>query len=240
MKKVVIDNRREEVSKVSCFIEKIGESLNISSETCMSVDVAVTEIVSTIIQTAYPEEGGNYIQLKVEIDPEVVLMRIVYEGMPLDLSNNLKETATQTEQSYGTGNFLIYRIMDEVIYQEGDNRHQLILKKRRDAAAKPNATLKTNICRIEDVIVLAIEGRLDTVNASVFHSAIQPLLKEKSPIVIMNCVDMTYISSFGLRNFLILQKYIQKSGGNLVIEGVKPEIRHIFEIMGCTSLFTIL
>lgn len=35
---------------------------------------------------------------------------------------------------------------------------------------KPEATLKTNLCKIEEVIILTVEGRLDTANTNEFNA----------------------------------------------------------------------
>ncbi|MGG6550263.1 UNVERIFIED_CONTAM: STAS domain-containing protein, partial [Prevotella sp. 15_C9] len=77
--------------------------------------------------------------------------------------------------------------------------------------------------------------RLDTANARDFSIAIQPLLQEDKPNIIVNCEQMSYISSSGLRCFLILQKSVQKNQGSLIIEAMRPEIKNIFEMTGCTS-----
>ena len=110
---------------------------------------------------------------------------------------------------------------------------------RIDVLSRQEATMKTNLCKIEDVTVLAIEGRLDTINANDFNAVIQPLLADTTPNIIINCEGMTYISSSGLRSFIILQKSVSQHNGCLAVEAVQPEIRKIFDMTGCSSLFTI-
>ena len=139
----------------------------------------------------------------------------------------------------GLGHFLIHRTMDEVNYRTTDTQNLLTLVKRLDIDFKPDALLDTNICRVDGIIVLDIKGRLDTANARDFSIAIQPLLQEDKPNIIVNCEQMSYISSSGLRCFLILQKSVQKNQGSLIIEAMRPEIKNIFEMTGCTSLFNI-
>lgn len=115
--------------------------------------------------------------------------------------------------------------MDEVNYRTTDTQNLLTLVKRLDIDFKPDALLDTNICRVDGIIVLNIKGRLDTANARNFSIAIQPLLQEDKPNIIVNCEQMSYISSSGLRCFLILQKSVQKNQGSLIIEAMRPEIK---------------
>ena len=104
---------------------------------------------------------------------------------------------------------------------------------------KPEATLKTNLCQIEEVTILTIEGRLDTANANTFNTVLQPLLASKTPNIIVNCEGLSYISSSGLRSLITLQKSVMQHGGQLVLEAMKPEIRKIFDVTGCSGLFTV-
>lgn len=92
--------------------------------------------------------------------------------------------------------------MDEVNCRTTDTQNLLTLVKRLDIDFKPDALLNTNICR-NGIIVLDI--RPVGYSAATFI-AIQPLLQEDKPNIIVNCEQMSYISSSGLRCFLILQK----------------------------------
>lgn len=239
-KEIIISNRIEETSRISRFIEELGVSLNVPSSVIMSIDLALEEIISHIISNAYPEEKESYIQLQVRIDPGVVTFRITDEGKAIDLDYKKSvNMGKEEEEAKELGGFLIHRTMDEVDYQTIDGQNRLTLTKRIEIVFMPGASLSTNIYKIDGITILSIEGRLDTANANEFSMAIQPLLKEEKPNIIINCGEMTYISSSGLRWFLILQKSVHKNQGTLVIEGMRPDIKHIFEMTGSAPLFNI-
>lgn len=240
VKEIIINNRVSEITRVSCFIEEVGVSLNIPAKITMGVDLAMEEIILNIIQCAYQEEQHSYIQLQIQIDSGKLTFQVVHEGKALNLLKRVVSNLPEEQLNSGRSTYLIHRTMDEVSYQTINSQNQLTLVKRIDDALKPSATLNTNICRIDGITVLAIEGRLNTANAIDFSAAIEPLLQEDNSNIIINCVNMTYISSSGLRCFLMLQKHVQKNQGTLVVEGLTPEIRHIFDMTGWASLFTIL
>lgn len=241
-KEIIINNSLNEVTRISQFIEDLGTSLDLPSKTTMGIALAIEEVVTNIIQCSNADKKASPIYLQVIIAPGALTFTITDEGAAYDPNRSVvRPSKASLEQQIiqEIGHLLIHRIMDEVAYHSDEKKNQLVLKKRIDTNFKPGATLTTNICRVDGIIILNIEGRLDTANARDFSNAIQPLLEEKRPNIIINCEQMTYISSSGLRGFLILQKSVTKNSGFLAIEAMQPEIKHIFEITGCVSIFNI-
>ena len=84
-----------------------------------------------------------------------------------------------------------------------------------------------------------LAGRLDTPAAAEVAREIQPLLDHAGDTLILDCSDMTYISSSGLRIFLTLRKAAAAAGGRVIIEGLTSEIRQVFMMTGFLQLFEI-
>lgn len=240
-KEIIINNKLAEIAKINQFIEETGMSLNLPAELTMRINLAIEEAIGNIIKYAYPQGQSGEIILRVSFAPEKLTFLIIDEGMPFDVALIERETQPTPEQplTEGPGFFFIRRTMDTVDYTTADSQNHLTLTKKISDTFRPEDTLKINICRIEDITVLAIEGRLDTVNAHKFQTTILEILKEPVLNVIINCEGLTYISSSGLRSFILLQKNIVQRSGSLVMEAMKPEIRKIFDLTGCSSLFTI-
>jgi len=85
--------------------------------------------------------------------------------------------------------------------------------------------------------VISISGRLDTVNVSEFEKAIAPVINGDMKDVVIDCSALDYISSSGLRNFLILQKSSTAKQGKLTLKGMKPVIKEVFDMTGFSALF---
>lgn len=241
-REIIINNDLDEINKVAQFIEELGLSLQLTSSVTMSIDLAIEEAVTNIIRHAYPTGKFGEIILRVKVSSGVLTFLIIDDGISFDPTD--KETPVailplEQRLTEGLGLYLIRRTMDEIAYRTVGIQNYLTLIKRVDMTFGQEVTMRTNLCKIEDVTVLAIEGRLDTVNASGFNATIQPLLADTAPDIIVNCEGMTYISSSGLRSFIMLQKSVHQHHGTLTIEAMKPEIRKIFDMTGCTALFTI-
>jgi anti-anti-sigma factor len=50
---------------------------------------------------------------------------------------------------------------------------------------------------------------------------------------------MEYTSSQGLRMFLMLQKSVMARGGSLVLKGMQPQVKEVFDITGFSSIINI-
>lgn len=88
-----------------------------------------------------------------------------------------------------------------------------------------------------DFRIIRIEGRVDTTNYSVLEKEVQQVLDQGVHNIILNCKDLNYISSSGLRVFMIAQKQILKLNGKLYLCELQSEIYKIFEISGFLSIF---
>ncbi len=83
-----------------------------------------------------------------------------------------------------------------------------------------------------------IRGRLDTVNSSTFHKALQPIL-EKEDFLILDFTDCDYLSSSGIRVLMAASKVLTARGGALLLSSATPAIRNILEITGLLTIFSL-
>ena len=88
-------------------------------------------------------------------------------------------------------------------------------------------------------LILGITGRLDTSNYKDLEEILLALIDKGEKDIVINCSDMNYISSSGLRVFLTALKKITAAGGKFYLCSLQENIREIFDIAGFTSLFNI-
>jgi anti-sigma B factor antagonist len=93
--------------------------------------------------------------------------------------------------------------------------------------------------KIGDFSILKINGRVDTVHSSVLEGEVNQELDSGEKNLIFNCSEMDYISSSGLRVFLVTQKKITPINGKLYLSNMQPAIQEIFRISGFSNLFRI-
>ena len=83
------------------------------------------------------------------------------------------------------------------------------------------------------------EGRLDTPTAVKAQQEITPLLENADKTIILDCTNLQYISSSGLRLFLTISKETSAKGGKVIIENINEEIRKVFMMTGFFNLVEI-
>ena len=98
-----------------------------------------------------------------------------------------------------------------------------------------NITKKSN----NGFTVVNLEGRIDTTNFSVFENELNVILQSGEKDICVNCKDLTYISSSGLRVFLIILKKVTAMKGKFVLCEMQPSILEIFNISGFSTIFKI-
>jgi len=87
---------------------------------------------------------------------------------------------------------------------------------------------------------LELKGRLDTTNADRFQNDIAPLMTGETPEINIDCTQMEYTSSQGLRLFLMLQKSVMSRGGTLVMRNMQPQVKEVFDITGFSNIIKII
>jgi anti-anti-sigma factor len=93
--------------------------------------------------------------------------------------------------------------------------------------------------QIETFLVLGLQGRLDTSQAAEVEKKILEILDKGHDRIILDCQELDYISSSGLRVFLIAQKKMMEKSGVLNICSLQPNIKEIFDISGFSMIFSI-
>lgn len=85
--------------------------------------------------------------------------------------------------------------------------------------------MEIKIERQENITAVSVAGRLDTVNAATFQKQLDALTDAETTHVEIDCKDMEYISSSGLRTFISLLKRAQKNGGNVKVMHLNSNVR---------------
>ena len=88
-------------------------------------------------------------------------------------------------------------------------------------------------------ITATVSGRLDTPAAVKAQQEIAPLLENADKQITLDCKDLEYISSSGLRLFLTIRKEATAKGGKVIIEHINDEIKKVFMMTGFFNLFDI-
>lgn len=89
-------------------------------------------------------------------------------------------------------------------------------------------------------VVVKLQGRFDTTAAVTVTPDFQNLSQYAAGHIVIDCRELEYISSSGLRLLLTLRKEVAAKNGKLQIRNMNEDILQIFKITGFISLFEIV
>lgn len=90
-----------------------------------------------------------------------------------------------------------------------------------------------------NVTTVQLIGRLDTPASQDVSAQLEPLMSEASGTIVLDCTEMSYISSSGLRIFLSMRKAAASQGGKVIVRNISNDIRQVFMMTGFLNLFEI-
>ena len=114
---------------------------------------------------------------------------------------------------------------------------KIFLKSRKKLVKE--FTLEILQQKTNDVCVIKISGKLDSNTSPEFETKLMSYINSGENKVLLDCKDLDYISSAGLRVLLLAAKILKNSGGKIVLSSLKEHILEVFNIAGFTSIFPI-
>ncbi len=92
---------------------------------------------------------------------------------------------------------------------------------------------------IGNILVISPEGQLNSGNAAAAEAEILGQLAGGANRLLLDLTQLDYISSAGLRVVLVMAKRLKQSAGQLVLCGMRPHIRDVFDISGFLNILNV-
>lgn len=92
--------------------------------------------------------------------------------------------------------------------------------------------------RNENVVQLAVEGRIDTNTSPQLQASILQAF-QKGKTLVLDFEKVEYISSSGLRALLLGQKTANSKGGSMKLYHVSGTVKKVLDMSGFSKILTI-
>jgi anti-sigma B factor antagonist len=89
------------------------------------------------------------------------------------------------------------------------------------------------------IVTACLIGRLDTPAAQEIAPEMNALTEDACGTIVLDCKELSYISSSGLRLFLSLRKAANEKGGKIIVADINNDIRNVFMMTGFLNLFEV-
>ena len=91
----------------------------------------------------------------------------------------------------------------------------------------------------ENSTVAVVSGRVDSMSAPDFQNALGAAVDAGGSRLILDCTELSYISSAGLRALLITVKKVDALGGGVCMCTLSGPIREVLEVSGFVRFLKI-
>jgi anti-sigma B factor antagonist len=91
----------------------------------------------------------------------------------------------------------------------------------------------------EDISVIELKGYLDAHTAPDLETAFQKLMTENKFNIVVNCRELSYISSAGLGVFMAYVEDVRKNKGDIKLTNMTPKVFNVFDLLGFPILYEI-
>ncbi|WP_162601794.1 STAS domain-containing protein [Occallatibacter savannae] len=83
---------------------------------------------------------------------------------------------------------------------------------------------------VDGKVVLRVAGRMDAENAVLFERECESCLTDGVRALVIDLTDLKYVSSMGLRSFVMIGQKLKEKGGDFRICCLTGLVRQVFEI----------
>ncbi len=85
-------------------------------------------------------------------------------------------------------------------------------------------------------VVVAPSGRVDGFSSPELEKRISEIIEGGQSRLLLDCTNMDYISSAGLRVVLVSAKKCQQQGGKLAVCALQPSCKSVMEVSGFLNM----
>ena len=90
-----------------------------------------------------------------------------------------------------------------------------------------------------DISILQVAGKLDASTSKELEDRVLALVASGRNKLVVDLSRLDYISSAGLRVFLLAAKRMEATSGRLVLSSLNPAVKQVFDIAGFSSYLTL-
>lgn len=126
-------------------------------------------------------------------------------------------------------------------HRDQHSKNELIKKvKKCHSRSSGGINIQVKAVNHSNLPILEPEGRIDSSSVGVMDEAFRQAFSAGSIALLIDMSKVEYISSGGLRSFLLALKEMKKRNGEMVLCGLSPSVGKVFKLSGFNTIFEII
>jgi anti-sigma regulatory factor (Ser/Thr protein kinase) len=129
---LTIHNELSEVAQLRDAVDRLAEELKVPTRSLIQLQVALDEVVSNVIQYAWPSGGTHEFLVRVTLGPTAAKVEVVDDGMSFDprQAPDPREAPEGRQPAVGgRGISMLKNLVDSIDYARVDGCNHTTLKK---------------------------------------------------------------------------------------------------------------
>lgn len=91
----------------------------------------------------------------------------------------------------------------------------------------------------EGQLIAVLIGDLDNASSIQAERSLAPVFESTDKDIVIDCTELNYISSSGLRILLNIFKHTRANGHSAILKGMTDEVEEVFHLSGFLQLFKV-
>jgi anti-anti-sigma factor len=241
---LVAANRLDEIERIGREVDVFARRLGLPLGLVFDVNLALDEVLTNIMSYAYDDEETHEIVIRLRVERDRFVVDVEDDGREFDPLSTVEpsfEGPVEERPVGGLGLALVRRLVSELEYDRRGGWNVLTMTRYLEGMGRTLREGPAYVAEQRDgeVVVLEVNGRLDSVGAAAFEEELLGRVTRGDRHIVVDCSNLRYINSAGLRVFLVAAKRLAADGGAIALAAASGQMRSVVEIVGFDSVFPI-
>lgn len=230
-----------ELSRVMTLVDAFCSAMKASKADTSALHLAVEEIVTNVIMHGYAVGSQHTFTITLEAIGDDRVRAVVTDDAaafnPLAQPDVNTSLPLEERPVGGLGVHLVRKLMDVCLYERRGTHNIFTMERQLNRAEAVTAHFATT--RLESAATLALSGRLDGLSSPELEQQVAALLASDISTLVFDLSALDYVSSAGLRVFILAAKKMKAAGGNAQFHALTPTVRSVFHVTGLLTALDV-
>jgi anti-anti-sigma factor len=241
---LVAVNRLDEIERIGREVDAFARRFALPLGLVFDVNLALDEVLTNIISYAYDDEQKHQIVVRLRVERDRFVIDVEDDGRefdPLSIAEPELDLPVDERPVGGLGLSLVRRLISEWAYDRRGGWNCLTMTRFTTGMGRvlregPSFVTEQ---RDGDVVVLEVNGRLDSAGAAAFEQELLGRIAGGDRHIVVDCENLRYINSAGLRVLLVAAKRLSADGGAIAVAAASGQMRSVVQLVGFDSVFPL-
>ncbi len=225
-----------ELARVMQTIDDFCAGLAASTADVSALHLAVEEVVTNVITHGFQNDSSRSLTVRLEALTTDRIRAVVTDDAPAYNPLARPEVNTtlplEARPVGGLGVHLVKKLMNVCLYEHRDGQNLFSIERKLSRASDAAASINIATSRLASSATLSLTGRLDGLSSPELEQQVSALIASGVRTLTFDLSGLDYVSSAGLRVFIIAAKKLKASGGSAHFTSLTPAVHDVFHISG--------